>query len=300
MKSLATILLVASTGCAVDLGPDDESPPSGIVSSVGQDIQSPNGTSLNGTSLNGTSLNGTSLNGNTLGASSVSGHSSSGQTILANSTTAPPWTGSSIVGSTWTGTAMPGNVTVNLRVVGTATQGTGSNSDLWFYQVEYQNTAGWQPLCGLDAGGAPIKAGTVSGTWNQQTAAYTSSTTSFSLVCQTKSIEKCIEMGYKNYKGYSNQLQSCVRMLRADYCGTGTSYTVDGTLINLYDNVGVQADTQSWTMEAAWNTNGATCIKSGISGRWVNTGQTPTCLAAKSTSTCGSSWTGVFVMDEYN
>jgi ADYC domain len=247
MKSLATILLVASTGCAVDLGPDDESPPSGIVSSVGQDIQSPNGTSLNGTSLNGTSLNGTSLNGNTLGASSVSGHSSSGQTILANSTTAPPWTGSSIVGSTWTGTAMPGNVTVN-----------------------------------------------------QTTAAYTSSTTSFSLVCQTKSIEKCIELGYKNYKGYSNQLQSCVRMLRADYCGTGTSYTVDGTLINLYDNVGVQADTQSWTMEAAWNTNGASCIKSGISGRWVNTGQTPTCLAAKSTSTCGSSWTGVFVMDEYN
>jgi hypothetical protein len=297
MKPLATILLLASTGCAVDLVGDD--PPSSIVSSVGQDLESPNGTSLNGTSLNGTSLNGTSLNGNTLGASAVSGKSSGGQTILANSTTAPPWTGSGLVGSTWTGTASPSGVTVNLRI-DSAVQGTGSNTDLWYYGVSYQNSSGWQPLCGLDGSGNPIKAGTVSGTWNQTTAAYTTSTTQFSLVCQAKSIEKCIEMGYKNYKGYSNQLLSCVRLLRADYCGTGTSYTVDGTLINLYDNVGVQADTENWTMEAAWNTSGATCIKSGISGRWVNTGTTPPCLTAKSTTTCGSSWTGVFLMDEYN
>jgi hypothetical protein len=281
----------------VDLGIDDESPP-GVVSSVGQDVTEPNGTSLNGTSLNGTSLNGTSLNGSTLGSIAVSGHSSTGGTINANTVAAQPWTGSSLVGSTWTGTTS-NSQTVNLRI-DSAVQGTAPNSDLWYYGVSYQNSSGWQPLCGLDGSSQPIKAGTVMGTWNQATAAFTSSTTQFSIACQGKSIEKCIEMGYKPYKGYSNQMLSCVRMLRADYCGTGTSYTVDGTLINLYDNVGVQADSQVWTMEAAWDTSGAKCIKSGISGRWVNAGTTPPCLTAKSSSTCGSSWTGVFVMDEYH
>ncbi|HEU4408415.1 MAG TPA: ADYC domain-containing protein [Polyangiaceae bacterium] len=34
-----------------------------------------------------------------------------------------------------------------------------------------------------------------------------------------------------------NHLVACTRMLRADDCGDGTSYTVNGTTINLYDGV---------------------------------------------------------------
>ena len=289
MKPLATFLLLASTGCVMDIGDD----PPNIVSSVGQDV-----TANNGTSLNGTSLNGTSLNGSTLGSVAVSGKNAAGATINAATTGSPPWTGSTLVGSTWTGTASNG-VALNLRI-DSATQGTAPNTDLWYYGVSYQTTAGWSPLCGLDGASQPIKAGTVIGTWDATNANYQTSSTKFSVVCQGKSIEKCIEMGYKTFKNYTNQMQSCIRMLRADYCGTGTSYTVDGTLINVYDNVGIQADTQTWTMEAAWATNGATCIKSGIVGRWALTATTPPCLSTKSTTGCGTSWTGVYVMDEYN
>jgi ADYC domain len=43
-----------------------------------------------------------------------------------------------------------------------------------------------------------------------------------------------------------NHLTACTRMLRADDCGDGKSWTVTGALINLYDGIGVQIDPQSW------------------------------------------------------
>jgi hypothetical protein len=245
----------------MDIGND-----SPTVSSVGQDVTENNGRSLNGTSLNGTSLNGTSLNGSTLGSVAVSGKSSTNVTITANTTTAPPWTGAGLVGSTWTGTAS-NNAPVNLRI-DSAVQGVAPNTDLWYYGVSYQNSSGWQPLCGLDAQSVPIKAGTVIGTWDATNANYQNSSTKFSVVCQGKAIEKCIELGYKTFKGRTDQLNSCIRLLRGDYCGTGTAWTVDGTLLNLYDNLGVQLDTEVWTPEAEWTPSGARCVNSKNSSRY--------------------------------
>lgn len=33
---------------------------------------------------------------------------------------------------------------------------------------------------------------------------------------------------------------ACVRMVRADNCGNGRGFTRDGTLIDIYDRIGVQ------------------------------------------------------------
>ncbi|SRR6266545_2854890 len=52
-------------------------------------------------------------------------------------------------------------------------------------------------------------------------------------------------------------------MVRADYCGTGVSFTKDGTLIDVFDTRGVQQPTTgdaSLTFEAAWTTSGAACV----------------------------------------
>ncbi len=293
---VALISLVFGLGaCAIPEEPGDE------LAEVEQGVDANNGKSLNGSTLNGTTLNGKSLNGKSLNGTSLNGKSLNGTAISASSTTAPPLAGTGVVGSTWTGTTNTGDA-VNLRV-DTAAQGTGANADLWFYRVSYQTTTGWSPLCGVDGANVPIEAVTVAGRWSATTvdsAYYNAPTTMFTFACRGKSIAKCVELGYKTYKGYSNQMQACVRLLRADFCGTGVSYTVDGTLLNLYDSVGVQPDTETWKLEAEWTIKGARCINSNNNARYkLALSADPKCTAPLQSSTCGNSFgTGAFLIDE--
>ena len=291
---LRYLSLVVVLACAAD----DDVEPTG---QNFQEVDSPNGTSLNGTSLNGTSLNGTSLNGSSLTGVAVSGLSSTGVTVKAATGTALPLSGASLVGSTWTGTATGttgGTVSLKLRI-DSALQGTGTNADLWFYGVSYQTSTTWTPLCGLDTTGAPIKAVSVAGTWSATSALYTPSSTQYTWACRTKTIAKCVELGYKTWKGYANQMAACVRLLRADYCGSGKSHTVDGTLINLYDHVGVQTDTEAWPVEAEWTPYGARCINSKNAARFekTTTGD-PGCLVFLESATCGTFSNGALLIDE--
>ena len=267
-------------GCSLGTN-DPES--AGIV----QQVISPNGISLNGISLNGISPNGISLNGIALNGASLNGFALDPTTF---------------VGSTWTGTMSDGSP-LTMRV-DAASRGTGANSDLGLYRVSYQTAASWQPLCGLDAGVA-VLALAVPGTWNQAQGvpgggAYTSSTSMFSWACRGKSIAKCVELGYKPWTGYTAQVASCVRLLRADYCGDGTPHTVDGQLVNLYDNVGIQTDTQRWTVEAEWTPAGARCLtRTGVT-RFLELGlPTPPCAAALSRAvSCGPFGNGAVLVDE--
>jgi hypothetical protein len=91
--------------------------------------------------------------------------------------------------------------------------------------------------------------------------------------------------------------QACTRLLRADYCGNGTSYTVDGTLLNLYDGVGIQADTERWNLEAEWTEGGARCM----ARRRLSSSASPTCQASLQSASCGASShfsTGTLLMNE--
>jgi hypothetical protein len=51
-------------------------------------------------------------------------------------------------------------------------------------------------------------------------------------------------------------------MMRGDYCGDGRAFTRDGTLIDIYDRIGIQKSDQdpSMSFEAAWGPNGAICV----------------------------------------
>ncbi|HVV88612.1 MAG TPA: ADYC domain-containing protein [Kofleriaceae bacterium] len=295
-------------------------------------VQSLNGTSLNGTRLNGTSLNGTRLNGASLDGAQLSGVDASGSRVaaaeLTGTATSPPTAGARVVGSTWVGqvttlavhTPLVDNTPrllqklvsslgvgvrvtspVALRIDG-AEAGTGPESDLWFYTVSYDSGGGWQPLCGSDDQG-PIAAVAVPGAWTTvlgDTAHYTAGAGLFTWACRGKSIAKCVEMGYRSWRGYGDQLASCVRLLRGDYCGNGTPYTVDGTLLNLYDDVGVQVDTEAWKPEAEWGPNGAVCVNKYNAARFkLVAAHDPSCVRPILSSRCGTSFSpGAFLIDE--
>ena len=64
--------------------------------------------------------------------------------------------------------------------------------------------------------------------------------------CTSGAIGKCVRMGYKPWKTVAGQSlaplhAACVRLVRADYCGDGRSHTRDGTRIDIWDRLGVQA-----------------------------------------------------------
>ena len=92
----------------------------------------------------------------------------------------------------------------------------------------------------------------------------------FTLTCATGAQGKCVRFGYKPWKTLPNGVsladyhQACVRLVRADYCGTrGT--TRDGMLIDIYDKIGIStisdtADQDTLKLEAAWDVNGAICV----------------------------------------
>lgn len=293
IKQSILFLLVVGGACV--------SPSDTELGETSQNGVSFNGVSLNGVSLNGVSLNGVSLNGVSLNGVSLNGTSLTGVALKAGVTSGPPLSGSGLVGSTWTGTAT-GGASVKLRV-DSAQPGTAPNADLWFYGLSYQSTTGWQPLCGLDATNQPILAVSVAGVWTQtaaDSAYYAASTTQFTLACRGKTIGKCVELGYKTYKGYTNQLTSCVRLLRGDFCGTGDAYTTNGNELNLYDNVGVQTDTQVWALEAEWTPSGARCVNSNNDARYqLVLSNDPKCLKRSELPTCGTSFAnGAVLIDE--
>jgi hypothetical protein len=92
----------------------------------------------------------------------------------------------------------------------------------------------------------------------------------YTLTCADGAQGKCVRFGYKPWKTLPNGVrldayhQACIRLVRADYCG-GHATTKDGTLIDAYDKIGIQAPDPNphaagVRFEAAWNTGGAVCV----------------------------------------
>lgn len=91
----------------------------------------------------------------------------------------------------------------------------------------------------------------------------------FVLTCTSGAEAKCIHRGYKPWKSSKNGeslqplFESCVRMLRADYCGDGTATTRDGMAIAVYDKYAAQQpeiDAPGFEFEAGWTPAGAVCV----------------------------------------
>jgi hypothetical protein len=269
--ALALITIISVPAC---IAPDEVE-----VGSTASALVGPNGSDLNGSDLNGSDLNGSDLNGPTLpGAvtiwTSLDGVTIGGTTLDAatldaslfnGSAGATTYSGADFVGAQFQAMRGDGSM-ATLRIASIA----GQTPFRWSYFVEYlESDSQWYPICENTNG--PLAAYALPGTWNYQTGvanggAHSNDPTKFTFACRTRgALAKCIDDGYVPWLSHNgtslvDHHQTCVRMLRADYCGNGTSYTTNGRLVNLYDGIGVQVDTETFRLEAEWAPEGARCL----------------------------------------
>lgn len=101
----------------------------------------------------------------------------------------------------------------------------------------------------------------VTGRW-EATGAHVDDPDIVTYSCASGVIAKCVTWGYAPWLVGPDVHAACTRLARADYCGDGTSWTLDGTHISVYDTLGVQTRIAGGTMvfEAAWSPAGAACV----------------------------------------
>lgn len=280
---------LAAAGCVAEpIGDPEEG-------SASDEIQIDNGKSLNGISLNGTTLNGKSLNGKSLNGISLSGISLTGVSLtgvsVSNTVLHGTKSGATVSGAQLVGATMKGQMTdatlVDLRIDASTTL-AAPNADVRVYSISYSTTTGWQPLC-TDAtlGNQAIL---FPGTWNLTTVKHQADANLFTVGCRGATFAKCEELGYKGDSLIDTYLETCIRALRADYCGDGVSHTIDGTLINIYDKLNIQTDTVAWSIESNWTPDGALCINKARVATSLVEPAVPACMASRAKITCATSW----------
>jgi hypothetical protein len=243
-----------------------------------QDSQLHNGLNLNGLNLNGLNLNGGSQLGSVvkwvryanaeLGGDALRNVRLDGSQIVAKRNHHGV-SGTELVGATFEGKSDTG-FELTLRIAAAFAPGPNQDPTTWRYIVDYEEVDGtWIPIC--YNGTSAVPAIPVDGYWDVQSghAGDGSKVTfgkKFLFACeQIGAIGKCVEAGYRPWQKVSGKSldpfhQACVRALRADFCGTSIPHTVEGQVLNLYDKLGVQVDTENWLPEAEWDRHGARCI----------------------------------------
>jgi hypothetical protein len=85
-----------------------------------------------------------------------------------------------------------------------------------------------------------------------------------SLGCRGHAVAKMKLMGYAPDDGYGSDAagrQATYKMLTADYCGSGHSFTVPGTPLDWHDVTGnFPPPAGNLALEAKWDASGATCL----------------------------------------
>jgi hypothetical protein len=262
------------SACASPLAPEELAPHASFEAPLTVE----NGKDLNGKDLNGKDLNGTDLSSFVVSVSF--NPTRRGGAVLDDAwldgTTFYGYKGSNIyLGEEFVGAEFQGNLgngaTVPVRITG-MNPAPAPNEDVNLYSLEYQGSDGtWLPVC-INSAGSVVQALPVEGVWDyRQGVAGGGSKTEdpqrFTFACLGGAIAKCALWGYRPWASYNGVSlapyhQACTRMVRADYCGTGQSYTQTGNRIDFYDELGIQQDTESWVFEAEWDPNGARCIYS--------------------------------------
>ena len=92
----------------------------------------------------------------------------------------------------------------------------------------------------------------------------------FELICTSGAQGKCVRFGYHPWertpdgRPMRDHYDACVRMVRADYCGDGRTWTREGTFIDVWDDLGIQkSDTgadATFSFEAGWSPIGSVCV----------------------------------------
>jgi len=107
------------------------------------------------------------------------------------------------------------------------------------------------------------------GTWQPDKKTFTLSCSAAGRCDQVSGVDgaitECVQSWRYDPESRPEEFQACVRAVRADYCGDGTSHTIAGTDIDLHDHryskmAGYECKDAERTLEAAWNKLGAVCV----------------------------------------
>jgi hypothetical protein len=101
----------------------------------------------------------------------------------------------------------------------------------------------------------------------------------FTFACREAPLATCVELGYAPWRiergvDLRDHHAACVRMLRADYCGDGSSWRDAPATLEVADALPIQTADQGWAYDATWSARGATCAVSRAS-----TSRAPSCFA---------------------
>jgi len=262
-----------------------------------------NGMGVNGMGVNGMGVNGSDANSAAVSNQTVTGVSLTGSqlSIVVNGQTL---TGKDVVGLELNysyqpvANQTPFQFTIRFDSAGldpTTRLAIGQTNDVWMYNLVWRQkgispTPAWQALCYSETNAAD-QAILLANRWDLVTGNRIDNPSFITFACRDYALGKCARLGYRPWakaptctgsgsrrtcKDVSlvDHHQSCVRMMRADYCGTGKSYTVNGTLIDIYDylNPPIQVPETDWDIEARWTPTGAICINEPrhpeLVGRW--------------------------------
>jgi hypothetical protein len=155
-------------------------------------------------------------------------------------------TGAELAGATFTATA-PDASQVAMRITA-----VNLHVDPWNgppspvrhdYVIEYQAPRGdWRALCPAEYPGAIAIPGSFGINRKDKgpvsNGDYHESSDRLMFSCREGVASKCVDWGYPPWQRAGQMaayFQACTRMARADYCGTGHSRTIDGTMINYGD-----------------------------------------------------------------
>ena len=157
---------------------------------------------------------------------------------------------------------LPGGERIRIASV---TEIATPSGPILLHDLEIEADGRWQPACDADAAGRRLGS-PVSGR-STGTGSFDPAAPGFEIACTAGAFGKCLLFGYHPWKTSAaapmdRLFRACIRMVRADYCGDGRSWTLNGMAIDIFDRFGVQkADNPpDMVLEAAWSPEGAVCI----------------------------------------
>jgi hypothetical protein len=256
-------------------------------------------TEVDGAGTPGTSADGSSLAGLVLDGSMIT------STRVGDGVTV---SGDELVGATFTAETPSGSPVdvhiADLEVI----PSEYSTGVVAYYTILSRDgaTSSFVPICGTKDGAA-VRAIPLAGRWSYGRGVPGGGSKIpapgwLTFACEGYALAKCVEAGYEPWRttagGVSLEAhhQACTRMIRADYCGDGRSYTVNGTLIGVYDSIGIQFGVEGGEIEAEWDEQGARCLRRP---RAPGTGS-PDCVFELSAVACGAPphWTDTLLVSE--
>jgi hypothetical protein len=156
---------------------------------------------------------------------------------------------------------------ITLRIDDVEKDPLDPDGEVFLYEASMLDRANraWKPLC-LPDGDGKNRAIPLHGSWDASRD-HVPSATAITFACTSGAIGKCVRFGYKPWKtvggvSLADYHQACVHMVSADYCGDGRAHTRDGTLIGIYDRLGIQkrSPAPGMVFEAAWSPRGAVYV----------------------------------------